>query len=740
MRSGSQTAFYRIAAVMISVIMLLSLTACGKSTGTQRSWRPKGRLSSETVAQNDRYSLFWDDAAGCVLLRDVHGEVCLSDILYGEYQNGTLSVNTGSSINIGIIDTTTLTIDTLRGYSEMQENGRIYSERIDGGIRVTYSFNAYSIAVPVDYVLREDGLTVSVDGGAVIEGGEKYKLLSVSLAPYLCHARNTDDDSAYLFVPSGAGALMYTYEDADGTRKYTGEVYGEDASRRVATDYSDKEAVRLPVFGVKDGENAVLGIIEQGAGAAVIEAQAGYARAGYSNIYPTFYLRGYDVFRFGSYATGNNITTRVSDEIAAHTFSITYYPLSGDEADYTGMAKRYRRYLTEKGLLEQQESAAAPYGITLLGGTQVYSSLLGFPMEKLAALTTFRQAEAILTQLQTDTGIAPAVRLSAFSDKGLSLGQIAGGKSFPAVYGSETDYAALIAASDSLYTDFELMRYTESGNGFSYGNDAAKTAIHYFATQYAHTPLRLFDETKEYRILSRDLLTKAMEKAIAKADAYGTSGMAFSSLGSYAYSDYSAPEYAVKYGMETQTASLLQAAGKNRRIAVAGGNAYAACAANAVFDVPTGNGDNTVFDAEIPFYQMVFHSYRAMYSPAINCADNPERAVMLAASGGTALGFTLTQEYISDSTALANEKLYATKYEDNRTFITQLLTDGGYAAFYESVRDVGIQRHEWVGRYVSKTVFDNGITVYANHSADEQSCTAGVLQGYAYMVKKGGDQ
>lgn len=450
MRSGSQTAFYRIAAVMISVIMLLSLTACGKSTGTQRSWRPKGRLSSETVAQNDRYSLFWDDAAGCVLLRDVHGEVCLSDILYGEYQNGTLSVNTGSSINIGIIDTTTLTIDTLRGYSEMQENGRIYSERIDGGIRVTYSFNAYSIAVPVDYVLREDGLTVSVDGGAVIEGGEKYKLLSVSLAPYLCYARNTDDDSAYLFVPSGAGALMYTYEDADGTRKYTGEVYGEDASRRVATDYSDKEAVRLPVFGVKDGENAVLGIIEQGAGAAVIEAQAGYARAGYSNIYPTFYLRGYDVFRFGSYATGNNITTRVSDEIAAHTFSVTYYPLSGDEADYTGMAKRYRRYLTEKGLLEQQESAAAPYGITLLGGTQVYSSLLGFPMEKLAALTTFRQAEAILTQLQTDTGIAPAVRLSAFSDKGLSLGQIAGGKSFPAVYGSKTDYAALIAASDSL--------------------------------------------------------------------------------------------------------------------------------------------------------------------------------------------------------------------------------------------------------------------------------------------------
>lgn len=731
--------FYRIAASVISVFMLIALTSCGKEAG-KRAWRPKGRLSSATVASAGGYSLLWDDEAASVVMKNSQGAVCLSDILYGEYQNGNITANTGSSIIISIIDTSTLTVDTLRSYSEIEENGRIYSETVDNGIRVTYSFNSYSIAVPVDYTLRDGALVVSVDGADVIEGGDKYKLLSVSLAPYMCHAANSDDESKYLFVPSGSGALMYTYENADGTRKYSGEVYGEDASRRIAADYTDGEKVRIPAFGAKNGDEAVFGIIEQGAGAAVIEAQTGYARSGYSNVYPTFYLRGYDVFRFGSYATGNNITTRVSDDIAKHKFSVAYYPLSGEKADYNGMADCYRDYLIKNGMLDERETEASPYGVTLLGGTQCYSSVLGFPKEKLRALTSFEQAADIISEMKSDNGIAPAVRLSAFSDKGLSLGEIAGGKDFKGVYGSKKDYAALLKTADSIYTDFELIRYTESGNGFSYGRDAAKTAIHYFATQYAHTPLRLFDETKEYRILSRSLLSKAMERALKKADSYNTSGISFSSLGELAYSDYSDDEYTVKYGMEAQAAALLKEAGENRKTAVGGGNSYAVCAADTVFDAPLGNGGYNALDAEIPFYQMVFHSYRSVYSAPINCSDNPERAVALAASGGMGLGFTLINDYLSESNALENEKLYAMKYSDNSGYITELIKNSGYSELYGAVRDSAIREYVIEDKYISKTVFENGAIVYVNHSDAERQTAVGAIKAYSYKLEKGEKQ
>ena len=736
MKSGISTIFRRITALCITALMLAKLTSCGPQEVKKNHKRPSGRLSTGNVVQNGDYTLFWDDDAGCIVMNDTKTGIRLSDILYSEYLSGNIGANTGSSIMVSVIDTTTLSIDTLRSYAEIEENGRIYSEKIDGGIRVTYSFNSYSIAVPVDYILREDSLLISIDGSAVIEGGDRYKLVSVSVAPYLCHTKNGSEDS-YLFVPSGSGALMYTYEDADGTRKYSGEVYGDDASRRVAQDYTDGEAIRLPVFGSKYGDSAVLGIIEQGAGAALIEAQAGYARVGYSNVYPTFYLRGYDVFRFGSYATGNNITTRVSDDITQNTVSVAYYPLTGSEADYNGMARRYRRYLTENGNLGNQETDSSPYSATSLGGTQVSSSTLGFPTKKLRALTTFKQAADMITEMKKDNGAAPAVRLSAFSDEGLSFGEISGGRSFDSVYGTKKDYRALINTAESIFTDFELIRYTKSGNGFSYRTSAAKTAIHYLATQYEHSPLRLFDETKEYRILSRRLLDKALEAALKKAESYGTAGMAFSSLGEYAYSDYCSNEYSVKYGMEEQVSGLLKNAGENHKTAVAGGNAYAACAADTVFDVPIGNGDYNVLDAEIPFYQMVFHSYRPLYSTAINYADNAKRAVMLAASGGMGLGFTVAYDYLSDSTVLSTEKLYAAKYSDNRTLITQLLKDDGYAELYTSVADAEIVCYELLDSAVSKTVFANGTAVYANHSDKTVQSPAGILEGYGFAVDKG---
>ena len=60
------------------------------------------------------------------------------------------------------------------------------------------------------------------------------------MTPYFASCANSEDN--YLFVPSGSGALMYTNETADGTRKYTQEVYGIDAAKKVLTYYADEAA------------------------------------------------------------------------------------------------------------------------------------------------------------------------------------------------------------------------------------------------------------------------------------------------------------------------------------------------------------------------------------------------------------------------------------------------------------------------------------------------------------------
>ena len=55
-----------------------------------------------------------------------------------------------------------------------------------------------------------------------------------------------------------------------------------------------EEPIRLPVFGVKSGSNALFAIIERGDGAARVNALAGNPRNGYSTVYATFYVRGYN--------------------------------------------------------------------------------------------------------------------------------------------------------------------------------------------------------------------------------------------------------------------------------------------------------------------------------------------------------------------------------------------------------------------------------------------------------------
>ena len=729
------------ASLLCAALLAVSLSGCGSTekSGSYDKESSTKTISSQVVASNENYELKWDDTAKCVLLCGKKTGEVWSDILYAAYQEGSTSANANSPISITVINESDLTQETVNSYTEIMEGGRVICEQQEDTLCVTYYFDRYEIAVPVTYQLREDSLAISVDGANIQEGDTAYSLVSVSVAPYFCNSANSGDGN-YLFVPVGSGALMYTKENADGTRRYSGEVYGADAAQKILKSTADSEAIRLPVFGAKNGNLAMLGIIEEGAGSAFIEAQAGYARMGYSNVGATFYFRGRDTFRYGTYATGNSVTTRVSEERSRQKVTVGYYPLYEEEADYNGMAKRYRQYLLDQELLTAANMDASAYSVTLLGGTTIGRSFLGIPYDSLVSMTDFAKAKEILAELTEITKIAPVVQMKNYGDNGMRPGTLAGGSKYPASFGGKQEIEQLQEfCHDSgipLFWDFDIVRYGKSGNGFSYNVSCAKTPIHYLAEQYPVTPLRTFDEDNAYHIIGRGKLEKAMAKALRKADAYQHTGISFSTLGEIAFSDYDDTAYAVKAGIDKDVAQLLrQAKDAGYCVASAGANSYAACGADVVFDVPLGYGDYHVIDAQIPFYQMVFHSYRPMYSTAVNLDENAKQAIMLAAASGSGVGFALSADYIHESNDLDTNKLYGTLYGDNAELIQQALNQNGFAEYYERTADSVITKYELLENGVSATYFENGVILYANHTSGKVESPAGELDAYMFTVR-----
>ena len=736
----------RIVCVLMSLILFVAtLVGCGETPEKVMVYDTNTKaqsFSSRTVAQNEKYKLEWNDDVKCVMLYSLETGKIWSNIPYEYYMSGGSSANVNSTINITIVNSANLAWDTIRGSSAAVEDGRVFCKQIKNGVRITYCFDNYKISVPVEYVLRDDSLKVTVDSKSIIEGGD-YKLAAVSLAPFLCSVANSTEN-AYLFIPSGSGAIMLAEEDADGRRRYTGEVYGTDASRRLPEILVDEEVIRLPVFGVADGNNALLGIIEEGAPSAVISAEAGNPRTGYSNVYADFYLRGYDIFATEYSAFKNEDLTRISNFRSEKPVTVGFYPLSGEEANYNGMAKLYRKYLQDKGDLSEDTKQQQLYSLTLLGGIQTTENYMGIKKKTVKPMTTFAQAEDIITQITDKTGLKPLVRLLGFGDGGINTGSVAGGFGFSSILeDSKQDELEQYCKENKipLFTDFDLIKYSKSGSGFSYSSSAAETALKFIAEQYPiKIPSREYNMDLEYRLLKRELLEKVLGKVIKFADKNDISGLSFSSLGSMAYSDYSDEMYAVKGNTEEDAKKLISESKKaGHNVAVANANGYAACAADAVLDIPISNGGNFAFDKEIPFYQMVFRGYKPIYSTAQNLSEEPRKQLMLSAMSGTGISFTLINNFEMEYTETASGKIYGAVYKDNLSGILEILkNESEYVRCFKAIKDSSIASYELLDNNISKTVFTNGVVVYANHSGKSVQTEFGDFNAYEFKTEEKG--
>ena len=154
--------------------------------------------------------------------------------------------------------------------SSASENPELRIEKLDGGgVRGIFNLTKRKISLALDLRLTDDYLEVSIPDDQIEERGS-FRVVSIEVLPLFGSAKVGSE--GYVMIPDGSGALVtFKPKFPQYRQRYSGVIYGEDAGgrafRRLAGSVRQRtysEQPWLPIWGLKDGDHAYVGMVTQG--------------------------------------------------------------------------------------------------------------------------------------------------------------------------------------------------------------------------------------------------------------------------------------------------------------------------------------------------------------------------------------------------------------------------------------------------------------------------------------------
>lgn len=738
-RTSGKTAI----ASMLSAISVLALCVLcyGRASAEGEAAGQQAHVSSGTFGTPSErgYAMKVAENGGFELMANENGSIAVLDKKSGHlYESnpqeedplavGINKTNLMSQMYVTFVDQEG-NVTTKNSQTDCVNKGWLtYSQTTEGGIRFLYDFQAAGFEIPVEYHLNEKGLVVDIVASDIMEGKEdlNYTLTDIALLPFFGAAGM--DSEGYLFVPDGSGALIYLNNDKASYGAYSQMVYGRDTALVTEKISVETETARIPVFGMKDGENGFVAVISEGDTNATINAMTSGMINGYNNAYVSFRYRPFTRTTFlqgNTYAAdgkgGSVVSLTISSVVPkVETYSIEYMLLSDENLDYVDMAAVYRDYLKERYAFGAGgKSESAPLYLNLLGGLQMDEYIMGIKAHVLKPLTTFKQAEEILGQLESAGVDSFAVKYVGWQKGGIES-KIPAGVSFEGKLGGKSGFSGLVKYAEGkeieLFMDFDFVNLYEGGNGISAFSDAAQTVGATPAYQYTYdfNTLLKRDESR-WKILAPSKLQEAVEDMLAKKDKLKGAQLAISTLGSNIYSDFAQKQN----GIDRADAKVVwekvfaQCRGQFASVMVESANAYAFPYVSHIYDAPIGDSGYDIEDEAVPFYQIVLHGLVSYSTEPVNLSAMPEDVLLKAAETGSSLSACLMYA--------GNEVLQDTKYSYIFSGNYESWTDT-LAAYYarteallKQVAGAEITGHRKLQEDVYRTEYSNGTVVYVNY-------------------------
>ncbi|MBW7454698.1 hypothetical protein K0U00_11715 [Paenibacillus sepulcri] len=589
--------------------------------------------------------------------------------------------------------------------------------------------------VPVEYTLDGGNLIVSVPARELVYN-KAYPLATVQVLKYFGAAGT--DKSGYLFVPDGSGALIHLNSGKQNAEPYSLPVYGNDGTYDVRERIQSNEITRLPVFGMKQNDHALLGIIEDGDALASVTADVSGRNDSYNAVSGKFQVVAMDFYTLTS-GTKTSSVPMFQNKIYGGSLQLRYSFLSGASADYVGMAGQYRAYLAEKYQLKPlAEAADAPFILELAGAFRKSKSFLGIPYQAAESLTSFSEARTLLEKLRAAGVKQIDLRYVGWFNGGInhsspsriSIAGALGGR------GGFRDLANYVKQNGiGFYPDVAFMEKYKGASGSATFLDRSKAAI------YQYDPVMYVKNTARFShyILSPAALPKQVDGFLRDFADIGNRGLSLRDMGNEVNSDFDPGRSVNRQDalavIAGQTDKLKKQAGP---LMISGGSAYSLPYADIIVNAPVRSSRMNITDEDIPFYQIALHGYFDLAGSPYNMDElqNPRLSMLKALETGSNVFYQWTY---SDSAKVKDtdfNSLYALSYESWFEEAVGLYDEVN--PVLAKVRNQPIVKHSKPAPGVVRTTFGNGITITINYN--NTAAAVNGLQIGALSYRVGGEQ
>ncbi len=713
-------------------VILLLLAPDFENEMTMKAYAAQEINGHAYVTENDRYALYMNEEDLSVVVEDKQT---------GAYMESSISYDDGNNNNTWIGAMRSALVLTMINQSDDTKQADLLNDDVtktitytNNGFTAEVYWNTYKLGMTLEVSLEADGLVARVPDESIREDGDSYQIGTISIYPFM-GCSYLDEKEGYLLIPDGNGALIYL-DDKEGrfNSGYSAMIYGADAGFSENEVESllfghydminDAEKVLAPIFGIAHTQDGIayLAVVEEGAMRASIEAMPNGVSVDYNRVYAKFLER-----RLYTQPTSNNSSSgsfKMTEADRSHSdLQIRYLFLSGEQANYCGMANAYRNYLLGRGLLAPVEDSYRTR-IDFLGSDRE-SWVIGTSSVVMTTVDDIREiygdlGEAGLTDIFT---VYKGWQKGGLYNVPISKYKADGG------IGGTADLTRLIedVSADGvafyLYNDALRINPDEQNATFNVIKMINKRRFEENTYKDVYETMMYLTPARSGKLLSK-FASSYTKKGVDMLCLAGVSNTLFS----YNYSG----EFYTRYDCADSYESMIASLDEDTTLVLEQPFSYLWKYTDAYLDMPLYTSNYIFEDASVPFLSIVFKGVVPAYSEYVNFEANKQEFFLKMVETGTYPSFYITMESSAELLYTNSCDIYSSQYSvyrDTMIEYTQQLK-----ALNEKLDGAHIIGHTMLDNGVTVVTYDNGVTVYVNYSGSAQTVDGVSVEAMSYKV------